>query len=144
MKITQVSVFIENTKGRLFNLCELLGRNNIDIKALTLAESPDFGIVRFIVEDSDKTLDIVRKNGYIASIAHIVAVEVSDTPGGLAAVLKVLSDNDIDIKYMYGFVEKASDKALMVFKFADIDKAIGILQNNKVPIVSKETIFKGN
>ena len=144
MKITQVSVFIENTKGRLANLCELLGKNNIDIKALTLAESPDFGIARFIVEGPDKTLDIVRKNGYTASIAHIVAVEVSDTPGGLAAVLKVLSDNDMDIKYMYGFVEKSSEKALMVFKFADIDKAIGILQNNKIPIVSKETIFKGN
>ncbi|MDR1696547.1 MAG: hypothetical protein LBR69_08000 [Endomicrobium sp.] len=142
MKITQVSVFIENTKGRLANLCDLLGKNDIDIKALTLAESSDFGIVRFIVEDADRTLGIVKDSGYIASIAHIVAVEVSDTPGGLAAVLKVLSDNDTDIKYMYGFVEKASDKALMVFKFADIDKAIGILQNNKVPIVSKETIFK--
>ena len=144
MKITQVSVFIENTKGRLSDLCGLLGKNNIDIKALTLAESNDFGIVRFIVEDADATLDIVRKNGYIASIAHIVAVEVNDAPGGLAAVLKVLSDSDIDIKYMYGFVEKASDKALMVFKFADIDKAIGVLHNNKVPIVSKEMIFRGS
>ncbi|MCL2484639.1 MAG: amino acid-binding protein [Endomicrobia bacterium] len=144
MKITQVSVFIENTKGRLYNLCDLLGKNKIDIKALTLAESPDFGIARFIVANADEALDIVKKSGFTASIAHIVAVEVSDTPGGLAAILKILSENDIDIKYMYGFVEKASEKALMVFKFADIDKAIDVLQKNAVPIVSKEMIFKGN
>jgi hypothetical protein len=85
-------------------------------------------------------VEIVKKNGFIALLAQIAAVEVSDDPGGLAAVLKVLSDNKINIEYMYGFVEKASDKALMVFKFKDIDKAIEVLCANSIPVVSKEVI----
>lgn len=140
MKITQMSVFIENTKGRLYELCSILGDNKINIKALTLAESPEFGIVRLVVDKADEAVKIVKENGFIASIADIVAVEVSDNPGGLAAALKVLTDNDINIEYMYGFVEKASDKALMVFKFEDIDKAIDVLCKNKVSVVSKEAI----
>ncbi len=140
MKITQMSVFIENTKGRLYELCSILGKNNINIKALTLAESPEFGIVRLVVDKAADAVKIVKESGFIASIADIVAVKVSDEPGGLAAVLKVLADNDINIEYMYGFVEKASGKALMVFKFEDIDKAIEILCANSISIVSKEKI----
>lgn len=140
MKITQMSVFIENTKGRLYELCSILGKNNINIKALTLAESPEFGIVRLVADKAADAVKIVKESGFIASIADIVAVKVSDEPGGLAAVLKVLADNDINIEYMYGFVEKASGKALMVFKFEDIDKAIEILCANSISIVSKEKI----
>ena len=116
------------------------GKNNINIKALTLAESPEFGIVRLVVDKAADAVKIVKESGFIASIADIVAVKVSDEPGGLAAVLKVLADNDINIEYMYGFVEKASGKALMVFKFEDIDKAIEILCANSISIVSKEKI----
>ena len=141
MKITQMSVFIENTKGRLYDLCKALGKNNINIKALTLAESPEFGIARLVVDKADEAVQMVKAEGFIASVAHIVAVEVDDRPGGLAAVLKVLSDNDINIEYMYGFVEKTSDKALMVFKFEDIDKALDVLCKNGVSVVSKEEIF---
>ncbi|AKL98498.1 hypothetical protein [Endomicrobium proavitum] len=137
MKITQVSVFIENTKGRLYDLCNVLGKNNINIKALTLAESPEFGIVRLVVDKAEDAIKIIKENGFIATIAHIVAVEVGDNPGGLASALKVLSDNNISIEYMYGFVEKKSDNALMVFKFEDIDKAIEILLKNKISIISK-------
>jgi hypothetical protein len=140
MKITQMSVFIENTKGRLFELCSILGKNNINIKALTLAESPEFGIVRLVVDKAEDAVEIVRKNGFIASLAHIVAVEVSDNPGGLAEVLKVLSENNLNIEYMYGFVEKASEKALMVFKFEDIDKSLDVLCKNKISVLSIETL----
>jgi hypothetical protein len=135
-----MSVFIENTEGRLFELCDILGKNNINIKALTLAESPEFGIVRLVVDKAENAVEIVKKHGFIASLAQIAAVEVADDPGGLAAVLKVLSENKINIEYMYGFVEKASDKALMVFKFEDIDKAIEVLCANSIPVVAKETI----
>ncbi|MCL2335558.1 MAG: ACT domain-containing protein [Endomicrobia bacterium] len=141
MKITQISVFIENTKGRLYDLCDTLGKKDINIKALTLAESPEFGIARIVVDKAGEAVKLLKENGFIASIAEIVAVEVSDKPGGLAAALKVLADNDINIEYMYGFVEKASDKALMVFKFEDIDKALDVLCRNGVSVVSKETIF---
>ena len=140
MKITQMSVFIENTKGKLYELCAILGANDINIKALTLAESPEFGIVRLVVDKAEELVKLLKENGFIASMADIVAVEVSDTPGGLAAALKVLSDNNVNIEYMYGFVEKASDKALMVFKFEDIDRAITVLCKNGVSIISKDKI----
>ena len=90
MKITQMSVFIENTKGKLYELCAILGANNINIKALTLAESPEFGIVRLVVDRAEEAVKLLKENGFIASMADIVAVEVSDTPGGLAAALKIL------------------------------------------------------
>ena len=140
MKITQISVFVENTKGKLYALCDILGRNKVNIKALTLAESPEFGIVRLVVDKAEDAVKLLKENGFIASIADIVAVEVSDNPGGLASALKVLADNDINIEYMYGFVEKASDKALMVFKFEDIDRAIALLCKNGVSIISKDKI----
>ena len=142
MKIMQMSVFIENTKGKLYDLCKVLGENKININALTLAESPEFGIVRLVVNKAEEAVKIVKENGFIATIAQIVAVEVSDDPGGLAEALKVLADNNVDIEYMYGFVEKKTDKALMVFKFEDsvIDKAIEVLQKNKISIVSKDSL----
>jgi len=142
MKIMQMSVFVENNKGRLYNLCRVLGEHKINIKALTLAETPEFGIVRLVVNKAEEALKIVKENGFIATIADIVAVEVSDDPGGLAAALKVLADNNINIEYMYGFVEKQTEKALMVFKFEDkdTDKAIEVLQKNKVSILSKESL----
>jgi hypothetical protein len=135
-----MSVFIENTKGKLHELCAILGKNGINIKALTLAESPEFGIVRLVVDKAEEAVKLLKENNFVASIADIVAVEVSDDPGGLAVALKALADNNIDIEYMYGFVEKASDKALMVFGFEDIDKAIDVLCKNGVSIISKEKI----
>ena len=133
--ISQVSIFIENTKGRLANVGGLLGDNNINIKALTIAETPEFGILRVVLNDTEKAKKVLKENGFIAKIAPVVAVEVSDTPGGLAKALKVLADNDINLEYMYGFVEKASEKALMVLKFDNVEKAIEILQKNNVSIV---------
>ena len=136
--ISQVSIFIENTKGRLANVCELLGDNNINIKALTIAETPEFGILRVVLNDTEKAKKVLKENGFIAKIAPVVAVEVSDTPGGLAKALKVLADNDINLEYMYGFVEKASEQALMVFKFDNIEKAIEVLQKNNISIVEEK------
>ncbi len=139
MKINQISIFIENTKGRLADVCAILGENNINIRALTIAESPEFGILRVVLDKPEEAKEILKKNSFIATSAEIVAVEVSDDPGGLAKALKVLADNDINVEYMYGFVEKATDKALMVFKFEHIDKAIEVLQKNKIGVVDKKT-----
>ena len=85
--ISQVSIFIENTKGRLAEVCGLLGSNDINIKALTIAESPEFGILRVVLNNTEKAKKILKENGFIATIAPVVAVEVSDTPGGLAKAL---------------------------------------------------------
>ncbi|GAB1402380.1 ACT domain-containing protein [Elusimicrobiota bacterium] len=139
MKINQISIFIENTKGRLAEVCSILGENNINIRALTIAESPEFGILRVVLDKPEEAKEILKKNGFIATSADIVAVEVSDDPGGLAKALKVLADNNINVQYMYGFVEKATDKALMVFKFENIDKAIDVLKSKGINVVDKKT-----
>jgi hypothetical protein len=128
-------VFLENRSGRLLELCELLGKNKINIKALTIAESPEFGIVRMVVDKSEEATKILKANSFVANITDIVAVEVADVPGGLANILKVLNDNKINIEYMYGFVEKSRNKALMVFRFEDTDKAIETLKKNGFGIV---------
>ena len=140
MKITQLSVFLENRKGRLSEVCSILGANNINIRALTIAETETFGVLRLVVDKSEEAIAILKKNGFVANITDVVAVEVEDKPGGLAAILKTLSDNDVNVEYMYGFIEKFSDRALLVFRFEDTAHAQKILMQNKIKVVRKEEI----
>jgi hypothetical protein len=140
MKITQLSVFLENKKGRLFEAARVLGEAGIDIKALTIAESEEFGVLRIVVDKPDTALEALKAKGFVASITDIVAVEVNDEPGGLAAVLKVFSDNDINLEYMYAFVEKAAENAIVVFRFDDPDKAIAVLKKNGIRVLGKKEI----
>ena len=140
MKITQISVFLENRKGRLFEVCSLLGENNINIRALTIAETESFGVLRIVVDNSDVAVKLLKDSGFVANLTHVVAVEVGDKPGGLASVLKIFADNDVNIEYMYGFVEKFSDKALLVFRFADTDLAQQILSKNDIKVVTEKEI----
>ncbi len=140
MKITQISVFLENKKGRLFEVCSLLGEHEINIRALTIAETESFGVLRIVVDKTEDALKVFKENNFVANITDVVAVEVGDQPGGLAQVLKVLSDNDVNIEYMYGFVEKFTDKALLVFRFEETEKAQKILQENDIKIVTREEI----
>ena len=140
MKIKQLSVFLENRAGRLLELCDLLGKNKINIKAITIAESPEFGIARLVVDKSDEAIKLLKINSFTANITDIVAVEIEDNPGGLAGVLKVLNKAGVNIEYMYGFVEKSKDKALMVFRFEDPDHAIEVLKKNGLGIVGSKDI----
>lgn len=140
MKITQISVFLENRQGRLFEVCSLLGSNEINIRALTIAETESFGVLRIVVDKPDMAVKLLHKNGFVANFTEVIAVEVSDKPGGLAAILKVFADNDVNIEYMYGFVEKFSDKALLVFRFEDTEHAGNILAQNKIKIVTQAEI----
>jgi len=140
MKLTQISIFLENRKGRLYEVCELLGKNDINIRALTIAETPEFGILRIVVDKPQKAIDALKKGGFVASLTDIVAVEVSDEPGGLAAILKIFSVNNVNVEYMYGFVERTSEKALLVFRFDDPDRAIKLLKKKKIRIVGSDEI----
>jgi len=137
MKITQVSVFLENKKGRLLEVCSLLGKHNINIRALNVAESEGFGILRIVVDKPQEAVDLLKKNNLIANLTDVVAVEVEDKPGGLARVLDVLSKNNINVEYMYGFVEKHSSNALMVFRFDEPEKAAKVLLGNGITIVKQ-------
>jgi len=138
MKLTQISIFLENRKGRLFEVCSLLGKHGVNIRALSVAESEGFGILRLVVNKPAEAVRLLKKNGFVASLTDIVAVEVEDKPGGLAAILKVLYKNDINVEYMYGFVEKFSERALLVFRFDNPDKAIKVLGRNKIKIIGKK------
>ena len=140
MKITQISVFLENRKGRLFDACSLLGSNGINIRALTIAETEDFGVLRIVVDKTDQAIKCLKENSFVANITDVVAVEVADKPGGLAAVLKKLSENNVNIEYMYGFMEKFSDNALLVFRFENADAAQKVLTDNNIKIVTKAEI----
>jgi len=142
MKLTQISVFLENRKGRLFDVTSLLGNHGINIRALTIAESPEFGILRMVVDRPKDAVDILKRKGFIAKLTDIVAVEVDDRPGGLARVLHALYNNSINVEYMYGFVEKFSDSALLVFRFDSPDKAIAVLKKNKINIVGTKNLGK--
>ncbi|MBF0595748.1 MAG: ACT domain-containing protein [Candidatus Omnitrophica bacterium] len=140
MKITQISIFLENHAGRLHEVTALLGREQINIRALTVAESRDFGVLRIVTDQPDRTLTVLKAGGFVASLTEIVAVEVSDTPGGLSGILGILSENKVNVEYMYGFVEKHSEKALLVFRFDNTDKAIEVLTRSNINVVGKKEI----
>jgi len=140
MKITQISIFLENRKGRLSEVCSLLGQNNVNIRALTIAETESFGVLRIVVDKSDLAIKLLRDNHFVANFTEVVAIEVPDKPGGLASILKVFADNDVNIEYMYGFVEKFSDKALLVMRFEDTDFAQQILAKHNIHVVAEKDI----
>ena len=140
MKITQISVFLENRKGRLYEVCSLLGNNEINIRALTVAETESFGVLRIVVDKSDAAVKLLRDHSFVANFTEVVAIEVTDHPGGLASVLKIFAESDVNIEYMYGFVEKFSDKALLVFRFEDADFAQEILAKHSISVVTRQEI----
>ncbi|MDI6451096.1 ACT domain-containing protein [Anaerobaca lacustris] len=140
MKITQISVFLENRKGRLYDVCTLLGDHGVNIRALTIAETESFGVLRIVVDKCDAAVKLLRDNGFVANFTDVVAVEVPDRPGGLAAVLKVFAENDVNVEYMYGFVEKHSDKALLVFRFEDAEAAQQVLARHSISIITSKEI----
>lgn len=140
MKLTQISVFLENRKGRLFEICSKLGQSGVNIRALTIAETETFGVLRMIVDKPDAAVKMFQQNNITANRTDVVAVEVPDKPGGLAEVLKVLTEANVNVEYMYGFMEKSSDKALMVFRFDDSEKAAKVLAAAGVKVVTRSNI----
>jgi len=141
MKVRQISVFLENRKGRLYEVCSLLGEAKINIRALTIAETESFGVLRMVVNKPAEAIDLFRKHHITANLTDVVAVEVPDRPGGLAEVLKVLANEDMNVEYMYGFVEKFSEKALLVFRFDDPERACRVLASGGINVVGEKEIL---
>lgn len=140
MKVEQISVFLENKAGRLLEVAKILGDNGVNIRALSLADTTDFGILRLIVNDNEKAKKVLKENGFTVKVTHVIAVEVDDKPGGLASILNPLAEEGINVEYMYAFVEKSKNKAVLVFKFEDLDRAIEILKKNNIKILTNEEI----
>jgi hypothetical protein len=140
MYINQISIFLENRAGRVLDITEIFGQNAINIRALSLADTSDFGILRMIVDDSKKAADVLKKRGFIVKESKVVAVEVPDRPGGLASVLRVLAGKDINVEYMYAFFEQPQDKALLIFRFEDPDEAVKILKESGIEVSGKDKL----
>jgi hypothetical protein len=135
MKITQLSVFLENRPGRLSVPCRELARAGINIITLSLADTQQFGILRLIVRDWEKAKDVLEKCGHVVRVNEVVAVEVPDRPGGMAGVLEVVERKGINIEYMYAFTCRCGDKALVVFRFDDADNAVSALLEGGLKVV---------
>jgi hypothetical protein len=140
MDIKQISVFIENKKGRLADVTEILSKGGINIRALFLADTTDFGVLRMIVSDNAKALGLLKANDIVAQETDVIAVEVEDKPGGLHKILKTLSTHDINLEYMYAFVEKKASNAIVIIKIDEHEKAIEVLRQAQIALVSTEII----
>lgn len=140
MKVRQISIFLENKSGRLAQVTRVLGENGINIRALSIADTNDFGILRLIVNEPEKAYTVIKGSGFTVSTTDVIAAEVADTPGGLSSALEVLEKAGINIEYLYAFVQKASSAALVVFRVDQVDEAEKVLQQNGIHSLSEEEV----
>ena len=140
MLVKQVSIFVENTTGRLADVTRILADAGIDLKAATIADAADFGILRCIVEDADAAKKVLNEKGFNASISEVIAVSLDNKPGGFHRVLQILADEKIGVKYIYSTIKSAIGEAVIMMKAADNDKAIEVLKANDVKLVSIDEV----
>lgn len=140
MTMKQISVFVENKPSTLAAFAKVLAEHGIDIRALSISETRDFGILRIIVDDSYKTACVLKDAGYVCSITPVLAVEMADAPGSLSRVLDILSENSINLEYTYAFITRRKDSAYMIIRVEDNDRAADILVKNGVRLVSQEEL----
>jgi hypothetical protein len=140
MKLKQISVFLENRKGRLWKALNILSNANINIRALSIADTSEFGILRMIVSDTDQAKQILEESNFVVKVNEVIAVGVSDNPGGLEGVLEIFNKMDVNVEYIYAFVEKNGEKAVVVIRTEDIDAGVNALKNGGITILSEEEI----
>lgn len=141
MKLKQIAVFIENTPGRISEVCGALGDAGINIRALTMGDAADFGILRLVTNDPDKTKSILKEKGFTVVETNVVGVEIPDEPGGLAGVLDLLAENEINVEYMYVVVGASEKYAYVIFRFTDNDGAIKVLTDKNMKILKGEDLY---
>ena len=141
MKVKQLSIFLQNQSGRLAEVMGSIGSEEINIRALSLADTSGFGILRLIVNDKDKARAILQEKGFTVSETDVIAVEIADVPGGLAHVLEVFAKEEINIEYMYAFVEKSSQNAVVIFRVEDVDASVNALQKKNVHVLSSQEVY---
>jgi hypothetical protein len=140
MLVEQISIFLENKAGRLAEISRVVAEAGVNIRALSLADTSDFGILRLIVNDNDKAKAALKEYGFTVGKTDVVAVQVEDSPGGLSSVLDILSRGNINVEYMYAFVQHSGEDAVIIFRFDDIDVAVKLLQENNVRVLEGKTL----
>jgi hypothetical protein len=141
MYVEQISIFIENKFGRLAEVTRILGDAGINIRTLSLADTSDFGILRLIVNDTEKAKSVLKERGFTVGKTEVVAVEIPDRPGGLADILLALDKDGINVEYMYAFVERRGENAVMIFRFDETNKAIETLTSRGFNILPGERLY---
>ncbi|OPX32740.1 MAG: amino acid-binding protein [Candidatus Latescibacteria bacterium 4484_181] len=141
MLVKQISVFLENRSGRLHEVSEVLKKADINIRALSLADTSDFGILRLIVDRPDMAQQVLKNSGFTISQTEVLAMEVEDRPGGLAQILAVCDSGGINVEYMYAFVEKSGRNAVVIFRVENPDRSIALLQKSGIRLLSADEVY---
>jgi len=141
MRVEQIAVFLENKSGRLAEITSVLAEKGINIRALSVADTADFGILRLIVDKVEIAEQVLRANGFTVGKTNVIAVEVPDRTGGLATVLKCIKEAGLNVEYMYAFVNKTGENAVLIFRFEKMDLAIEALQKDGFTILKSQEIY---
>lgn len=135
MSVNQVSIFLENSKGRLAEVTRVLAKEGIDLRALSLADTSDFGVLRIIVADPDRCIKVLKEHGFVARTTEVVAVQVEDRPGGMSRVLDALDEAGLNVEYMYAFVAKAGQNAVVICKIDERERALAVLEDKGIQTI---------
>lgn len=138
--VYQISVFLENRAGQLAEITKILAENAVDLRAISIAETADYGILRLIVDDAEKATSLLLKHGYLLSMTPVLVVAVPDAPGGIAPVLATLAEGNIDIEYMYSLFTHIEGKAYIVFRVAEAEKFTALLESHGITISTNEEL----
>lgn len=142
MYINQISVFIENKPGNLAKFTNFIAENHIDMRAFEIADSSEFGIIRIIVDKPLDTLTLLKDNDWICKLTQVIGVKIPDKPGAMASAMNILAEANVSVEYVYTFLARGTDDALMIFRVQDNDKVAAILKKNGVKLVSQEDLVK--
>lgn len=141
MKLKQLSVFLENKEGKLKNAIEILSKHEINIRALSIADTTNFGILRLIVNDLEKAKTALENDNYVVKLTEVIAVKVHDKPGGLNEMLTALYNQGINVEYIYAFVDSTDGQAIVVVKTEDIEKGITALESADIKVLDAEEVI---
>jgi hypothetical protein len=142
MKVKQLSLFLENKPGALSRPVKLLAQAKLNILTLSIADTRQFGILRLVLRDWEKAMQMLEKDGFVVKVSDLVAIEVADEPGGLAGILETLEKARVNLEYMYGFTLKREGKGVLAFRFDDPDRAIAALQKKGINPIRSVELFK--
>ena len=141
MKVEQISIFIENKSGRLSEVTAILFESEINILALTLLDTSDFGVMRLIVDKTELAVRSLKDNGFTVSKTEVVAVQVADRPGGLHHILSIIKETGINLEYMYDYVRHINNDAILIIRFDDMENATQALREHGVRVIDADTLF---
>lgn len=141
MKIKQLSIFLQNKMGSLSKPLEILSDADVNIRAMCMADTSEFGILRLVVDNPLKGKEVLEENNFLVKITDIIGVEMNDTPGGLTSVLKIIKDNEIDLEYLYAFTHDKAGKAILLLHADKLEELIAAMQENEIIIVPAEEVY---